>query len=272
MQRPAVAPNVHRRARDERPQFGKVEFADLGNGAGERSEYRPRSSGHFLCRVRIGRAGRQDDSSRRIAARQCHNQRLERLRWPSAKRISCADVNHDYRVSGGDACAFQATIDRSRRGRVHLHLEGIEHWIGRLEPEGLQQVPLIGYCRTRSFVSWAWNDVRVHPRSPPNPITDTNRCAAGPCEPRRPRTAVQIDRNVEMLAAQAARERQVVEHPRQAASSRDDNDVSQITITANDRRGGRFDHIGEAGIRIPASKGTNERRREHYVTDQPQPD
>ena len=75
-----------------------------------------------------------------------------------------------------------------------------------------------------------------------------------------------------MLPPQAARERQVVDHPPQATSSRDDNDVSQITIPANDRRCGRFDHIGELGVRIPASKGTDERRREHHVTNQPQPD
>jgi hypothetical protein len=83
---------------------------------------------------------------------------------------------------------------------------------------------------------------------------------------------VQIDRDVETLSSQSAREREVVEHPRQAARSADDNDVSQITITADDRRRGRFDHVGELGSRIFASKGTNQGRREHDVTDQPQPD
>jgi len=83
---------------------------------------------------------------------------------------------------------------------------------------------------------------------------------------------MQIDGDVEMPRPQAVRQRQVVDHPRQASSSRDDNDVSQITISANDRCRGRFDHVGELGFRIPASKGRNERRREHHVTNQPQPD
>ena len=83
---------------------------------------------------------------------------------------------------------------------------------------------------------------------------------------------MQIDGDIEMLPPQAARKREVVAHTRHTASSRDDNDVTQITITADDGGGGRFDHIGELGVRIPASKGTNERRREHHVTNQPQPD
>jgi hypothetical protein len=83
---------------------------------------------------------------------------------------------------------------------------------------------------------------------------------------------VQIERDIETLPPQAARQGEVVAHTGETAGSRDDDDVSQITITANNGGCGSFDHIGELGVRIPPSEGTNERRREHHVSDQPQSD
>jgi len=83
---------------------------------------------------------------------------------------------------------------------------------------------------------------------------------------------VQIDGDIEMLPPEAARKREVVTYTRHTPSSRDDNDVTQITITADYWSGGGFDDIGELGVRIPPSEGTNQRRREHHVTNQPQSD
>jgi len=83
---------------------------------------------------------------------------------------------------------------------------------------------------------------------------------------------VQIDGDIEVLSPQPTRKRQVVAYTRHTASSGDDNDVSEITITADDRGGGRFDDIGELAVRIPPSEGTNQWRREHDVTNQPQSD
>ena len=80
---------------------------------------------------------------------------------------------------------------------------------------------------------------------------------------------MQIYSDIEMLSPQPPRKRQVVTHTRQTARPRDDNDVSQITITADDRGGSRFDDIGELAVGIASSKGANERRREHHVANQP---
>jgi hypothetical protein len=80
---------------------------------------------------------------------------------------------------------------------------------------------------------------------------------------------VQVDSDIEMLPPQPPRKRQVVTHTRHTASPWDDNDVSQITITADDRGGSRFDHIGELALGIAPSEGANQRRREHHVANQP---
>jgi len=80
---------------------------------------------------------------------------------------------------------------------------------------------------------------------------------------------VQIDSDIEMLPPQPPRKRQVVTHTRQTVSPWDDNDVSQITVTADDRGGSRFDDIGELAVGIAPSEGANERRREHDVANQP---
>jgi hypothetical protein len=83
---------------------------------------------------------------------------------------------------------------------------------------------------------------------------------------------VQVDGDVEPLPPQSARKREVVAHSGKTAGSRDDNDVSQITITANNLCGGRFDDIGKPGVRIPPAKGTNQRSGQHHVADQSQSD
>ena len=83
---------------------------------------------------------------------------------------------------------------------------------------------------------------------------------------------MQVDGDVEPFLPQAARQRKVVAHSGEATSSRDDNDVSQITITANNLCRCRFDDIGEPGSRVPPAKGTNQRRRQHDVANQPQSD
>jgi hypothetical protein len=80
---------------------------------------------------------------------------------------------------------------------------------------------------------------------------------------------MQVDGNVEPLLPQAAREREVGAHSGKTASPRNHNDVSQITITADDRGGSRFDHIGELALGIAPSEGANQRRREHHVANQP---
>ena len=82
---------------------------------------------------------------------------------------------------------------------------------------------------------------------------------------------MQIDGDIETLSPQATRKCEVVAHTRHTTSSRDDNDVSEITITADNGGSRRFDDIGELGVRISPSEGTNQRGCQHHVTNQPQP-
>jgi hypothetical protein len=83
---------------------------------------------------------------------------------------------------------------------------------------------------------------------------------------------MQVDGDIEPLPPQAACKGEVVANPGQPASSRNDNDVSQITITADNLYGCRFDDVGEPGVRIPSAKATNQRSGQRHVADQSQAD
>ena len=83
---------------------------------------------------------------------------------------------------------------------------------------------------------------------------------------------MKINGDIEPFAAQPAREREVVADTGSAPRLRDDNDVSQITIPADNRRSGRFDDIRELAGRVAAAQCGNERCRQHDVTYQPQSD
>ena len=72
-------------------------------------------------------------------------------------------MNDDDGVPGTDACSLEATINRSRRSRVHFHLEWIDEGVRPFEPQRRQQIPLVRYRRTRSFISWTSHQMRVHP-------------------------------------------------------------------------------------------------------------
>jgi hypothetical protein len=81
---------------------------------------------------------------------------------------------------------------------------------------------------------------------------------------------VEVDGDIEPFPTQAARKREVVPDSGKPATSRNDNDVSQITITADNLCGWRFDDVGEPSVRIPSAKGTDQRSGQHHVADQPQ--
>ena len=83
---------------------------------------------------------------------------------------------------------------------------------------------------------------------------------------------MEVDGDIEPLPPQAARKGEIVANSGKPASSRNDNDVSQITIAADNLCGCRFDDVGEPGVRIPSAKGTNQRSGQHHVADQPQAD
>ena len=145
VKRPAVAPNVHRGAPDQRAQFGEVEFADIRYGRRLAAPSAARARvGDRLCRRRVGRPRRENDPPRRIAPRQRDDQCLERLARPTAERIAGADMHDHERMRGADAarreadgrptsaaCASSAISSGSRAGS------------GRVHTERREQIPLV---------------------------------------------------------------------------------------------------------------------------------
>jgi hypothetical protein len=83
---------------------------------------------------------------------------------------------------------------------------------------------------------------------------------------------VQVNSDIELLPPQPTREREVIAETGSTPRLRNDNDVSQITIPADNRRSGRFDDIRELAGRVAAAQCGNERCRQHDVTYQPQSD
>ena len=83
---------------------------------------------------------------------------------------------------------------------------------------------------------------------------------------------MKIDDQVESPGAQPSRQPQVVGDARPASWPLDDDDLVEVRVVANDRRGGGFDEIGEAGVRESLAESGDGRRREHHVADQAEPD
>ena len=84
--------------------------------------------------------------------------------------------------------------------------------------------------------------------------------------------AVEVHDEVEPLPAQARGEPQVVAEPRQAARPRQDDDLVQVRMVANDGLGRPFHEIGDASRRKPAAHGADRGCGEDHVADQAQPD
>ncbi len=271
MKRSAVAPNVHRRASHQRPQLGEVEFTDIRHGGRQRSERGARAVGNRLRGRRVGRPRREDDAPGRVASRERDDERLERLAGPAAKRVPRAHVHDDNRRAG-DARVLQPAIDRCGGLRILDHLERVAGGIRGTDVERREQVPLVRHRCAWRLVRGAADDVRVHPRAPRDRIADAHRRAAGPREPGGPRPAVQVDRDVEVLAPQPPRDRDVVAHASQAAPLRRDDDLREVGIAADDGDGGGFDQVGQPGAGISARDGTQQRRGQRDIADQPQPD
>ena len=55
---------------------------------------------------------------------------------------------------------------------------------------------------------------------------------------------MEIDRDLEALASEPSRQRQVIAQPRQPAPLRRDDDVVEIGIATNNRLGRRFYDVG----------------------------
>ena len=83
---------------------------------------------------------------------------------------------------------------------------------------------------------------------------------------------MKIDREIVSLAPQAPDERDIgAQAPGRVGTARHDHAV-EVRIVAHDRLGFLFDDVGDAGVGVVASEGSNGRSGEDDITDQPEPD
>ena len=112
---------------------------------------------------------------------------------------------------------------------------------------------------------------RVHPATAGNLVADANRSAAQPRQQGRARASMKIDRDVVSRRLEAASERDVGQQAAQPAHTWRDDDVAEVGVVEDHRRGGGLDDIGELRVRKPPAQRVNGWRREHHVADLSQP-
>jgi hypothetical protein len=83
---------------------------------------------------------------------------------------------------------------------------------------------------------------------------------------------MQIDRDVKPLAPQLARKREIATKTGESASLRRHDDMRNVGIAAYDRGGRRFNNVSQLCAGIGPPQRPQERRRQHNIADQPQPD
>ena len=78
---------------------------------------------------------------------------------------------------------------------------------------------------------------------------------------------MKINGHVVRRGAQAADERDVVANPGEPAATRRDDDVVEVWISGDDRRGRRFDDVSDVGGGKMLAQAANGRCREHDVAN-----
>ncbi len=112
---------------------------------------------------------------------------------------------------------------------------------------------------------------RVHPAAPRHVVTDALAGTGGKREPRGARPAMKIDDEIESFGAQTARERDVILKSRQAAPAVGHEDAVDIRVVTDNRRGLRFDEIGDVSVRKPAPDRGDCGSSKDHVADEAQP-
>ena len=83
---------------------------------------------------------------------------------------------------------------------------------------------------------------------------------------------MQIDRDVESLAPQLPRNREIATKSGESAALRRHDDMGNVGIAAYDRGRRRFNEVSQLCAGIGPPQRSEERRRQHNIADQPQPD
>jgi hypothetical protein len=83
---------------------------------------------------------------------------------------------------------------------------------------------------------------------------------------------MKVDREIVFLTPQPPDECDVGEEAASRMWTVRHDHVVEMRIVAHDRLGFRFDDVGDARVWVVAAEGSNGRRREYDITDQPEPD
>ena len=83
---------------------------------------------------------------------------------------------------------------------------------------------------------------------------------------------MEIERNIELLRLQPSSQREVVDEAAHTSGARRDDDLVEMWIATDDRRGRRLDEVGEVSVGKPPAQRVDGRRREHDIADLAQPD
>ncbi len=266
MQRTAVASNVHRRARGERPKFGDVKLAvrdDWCRGA----ETLPCPLHDRPCSTRVGGPGRHHEAAGRTTARELDDDLGERLPGPPPERVARADVQDDELMERSDTGVAKDTPDARAGVCVRGHLHRVTRGVAGVDAEGRQQVPLLQHGVPRQQVIGTLHDMGVHPRVPGHAVANPHGRAARPGQPGAARTPMEIDRDIESLRAKPPRARQIVAPSRQSSSLGDHDHRVQVGVAVNHWCGQRLHDVGHVGVRIRPPQGAHQRRREHDVAN-----
>jgi hypothetical protein len=78
---------------------------------------------------------------------------------------------------------------------------------------------------------------------------------------------MKVDRHVEASAAEPASHGQVVAHAAKPRALRHDDDLVEMRIAGNDRRGRRLDEIGDVCVGETVPKRPDARRRQRDVAE-----
>src|SRR5690606_23387278 len=187
----------------------------------------------------------------------------------------CAHVHDDDAIGRGEAPVGERAIELGAGGLGNGHLDAVAVPVGRRRQgrvDGGQQIPLIDDRMPRPVRAGAVHDVGVHPGASGDIVAHPLRRAARPGEQCAARAAVQVDRQVDALAAQPPRQLEIVADAAPAAAVGRDQDLRQMGIGRHDRRGVRLDEIQEAGVGETAPQGPDDGRREDDVANQPEAD
>ena len=164
--------------------------------------------------------------------------------------------------------ARAAASTAARRRRIDRHLDRSARRVRRRDVERREQIPLVLDRMARPQLARPRDAPRVHPAPAGDLVADAHRRAAQPRQQRRARPAVEIDGEIERArAAAGGRAPRSREQPAHARAARRDDHLVEMRIAGDDRRGRRFDEVGEVGVGKPPAQGADGRRGEDDVAD-----